>query len=124
MINEFFVRMMTELIEGMRTRAGQGARCMHVCVNLSSAAIGRSATRNGHLLLYFLFSLFNHLNMTRSGGSFMLLLIFSFFIVFFGLIQAQDIPQKFFGAFQLDHSDNWDAYLAAKGQFLPIFHNM
>lgn len=26
------------------------------------------------------------------------------------------IPEKFFGAFQLDHSDNWDQYLVAKGK--------
>uniref|UniRef100_A0A183BSQ0 FABP domain-containing protein n=1 Tax=Globodera pallida TaxID=36090 RepID=A0A183BSQ0_GLOPA len=28
---------------------------------------------------------------------------------------ATEIPQKFYGAFKLDHSDNWDDYLVSKG---------
>jgi len=43
---------------------------------------------------------------------------FSFFFLFclIYLIKSQEsIPQKFFGAFQYENSDNWEAYLAAKG---------
>nr|CAD2146041.1 unnamed protein product [Meloidogyne enterolobii] len=43
---------------------------------------------------------------------------FSFLFLFclIYLIKSQEsIPQKFFGAFQYENSDNWEAYLAAKG---------
>ncbi|KAL3077726.1 hypothetical protein niasHT_035518 [Heterodera trifolii] len=32
---------------------------------------------------------------------------------------ADEIPQQFYGAFKLDHSDNWDDYLIAKGYSDP-----
>jgi hypothetical protein len=47
--------------------------------------------------------------------------LFTFFLLFCPIFsQNGDIPQKFFGAFLYDRSDNLDAYLAAKGKMNTI----
>ena len=45
--------------------------------------------------------------------------IYFYYLTFFSLIylikSQNQIPQKFFGAFQYGYSDNWEDYLTAKG---------
>ncbi|KAF8363501.1 hypothetical protein PRIPAC_90424 [Pristionchus pacificus] len=44
-----------------------------------------------------------------------ILFVISMLIVLATPTYGHNLPDRFFGKFSLDHSDNWDEYLAAKG---------
>lgn len=46
-----------------------------------------------------------------------LLTVITALIILATLICGKNLPDKFFGKFSLDHSENFDAYLSARGTF-------